>query len=125
MIYKQIKLLVKYALGCGMIEKGDEIYCTNRILELLRLDEYEDCVVADNEERLDTILAFLLDFAAEKGIIENTVTARDLFDTKLMSVFVPRPSFVAKKFYSLYAQSPKKATDYYYKLSCDSDYIRR
>ena len=125
MIYKQIKLLVKYALGCGLIEKGDEVYCTNRILELLGLDEYEDCVVAENEGRLDAILSSLLDFAAEKGIIENTVTARDLFDTKLMSVFVPRPSFVAKKFYSLYAESPKKATDYYYKLSCDSDYIRR
>lgn len=125
MIFKQIKLLVKYALDCGLIEKGDEIYCTNRILEILKIDEFEDCDISDETATLEEILSSLLDYAAEKGIIENTVTCRDLFDTKLMSVFVPRPSYVTEKFYSLFKESPEKATDYYYKLSCDSDYIRR
>ena len=125
MIYKQIKLLVKYALDCGLIEKGDEIFCINRLLEILGLDGFEDCEIPDGEVQLESVLGALLDFAAEKGLIENTVTCRDLFDTKIMSVFVPRPSFVAQRFYSLYEQSPQKATDYYYKLSCDSDYIRR
>ena len=125
MIYKQIKLLVKYALDCGLIEKGDEIFCINRLLEILGLDGFEDCEIPNGEVQLESVLGALLDFAAEKGLIENTVTSRDLFDTRLMSVFVPRPSFVAQRFYSLYEQSPQKATDYYYKLSCDSDYIRR
>ncbi len=125
MIFKQIKLLVNYALDCGLIEKGDEVYCTNRLLELLGLDEFEDCDLCGESAELENILASLLDFAVEKGIIENTVTCRDLFDTKLMSVFVPRPSFVSEKFYSLFASSPEDATDYYYKLSRDSDYIRR
>lgn len=125
MIYQQIKLLVKYALDCGLIEKGDVVFCTNRLLEILGLDEFEDCEIPQGEVSLEKTLAALLDFAAEKGIIENNVTSRDLFDTKLMSVFVPRPSFVEKEFYSRYEASPEKATDYYYKLSCDSDYIRR
>ena len=125
MIYKQIGLLVKYAVDCGLIEKGDEIFCVNRLLEILKLDEYEKPDLSNESVELEDILKSILDFACEKGLIENSVTARDLFDTKLMSVFVPRPSYVAEKFYELYRESPQKATDYYYKLSCDSDYIRR
>ena len=125
MINKELKLLTKYALDCGLIEKEDETYCINRLLEILGLDEFEDVDIPEGEVCLEEVLGKILDFAAEKGLIENNVTARDLFDTKLMSVFVPRPSFVAKKFRELYALSPEKATDYYYKLSCDSDYIRR
>ena len=125
MINEELKLLTKYALDCGLIEKEDETYCINRLLEILGLDEFEDCSVPEGEVCLEEVLGKILDFAAEKGLIENNVTARDLFDTKLMSVFVPRPSFVSKKFRELYEQSPEKATDYYYKLSRDSDYIRR
>lgn len=125
MIYKQIGLLVRYALDCGLIEKGDEIFCVNRLLEILELDEYEEPCLADESTELEAILKAILDYACEKGLIENNVTARDLFDTKLMSVFVPRPSSVAKRFFELYAESPERATDYYYKLSRDSDYIRR
>lgn len=125
MIYKQIGLLVRYALDCGLIEKEDEIFCVNRLLEILQLDGYEKPELSGESAKLEDILKNILDFACEKGLVENSITARDLFDTKLMSVFVPRPSYVAKKFYELYAESPQKATDYYYKLSCDSDYIRR
>ena len=125
MIFRKIKLLVKYALDCDLIKKGDETFCINRILEILSLDEFEDCDVSNENESLEEILSSILDYAAQKGLIENTVTCRDLFDTKLMSVFVPRPSYVTEKFYSLFKESPEKATDYYYKLSRDSDYIRR
>ena len=39
---------------------------------------------------------------------------------------MPRPSEVIKKFREIYEnESPEAATDYYYKLSRDSDYIRR
>ena len=125
MIYKQIGLLVRYALDCGLIEKGDRTFCVNRLLEILALDGFEEPDISGESAELEEILKAILDFACEKGLIENSVTARDLFDTKLMSVFVPRPSYVSKRFYELYSESPQKATDYYYKLSCDSDYIRR
>ncbi|MGN1195482.1 MAG: UDP-glucose--hexose-1-phosphate uridylyltransferase [Acutalibacteraceae bacterium] len=125
MIDESIKQLVTYALDCGLIEKEDEVYCTNRLLEYLGLDEYSDPQISENKAELEEILASILDFAAEKGIIKNDVTSRDLFDTKLMSVFVPRPSYVKDKFYSLYEKSPKEATAFYYKFSRDTDYIRR
>ena len=125
MIDERIKQLVTYALDCGLIEKEDEIYCINRLLECLGLDEYSEPQTPVKKAELEEILASLLDFAAEKGIIKNDVTSRDLFDTKLMSVFVPRPSYVKDKFYALYEKSPKEATDFYYKFSRDTDYIRR
>ncbi|MBQ8028105.1 MAG: UDP-glucose--hexose-1-phosphate uridylyltransferase [Clostridia bacterium] len=125
MINQAIKKLVSYAINCGLIEEGDRIYSTNRILELLCLDEYEESAEKIKEVDLESTLCEILDYAAEKGIIKNDTTSRDLFDTKLMSVFVPAPSFVSKKFYSLYEKNPVEATDFYYKFSCDTDYIRR
>lgn len=125
MIDKSIRQLVSYALDCGLIEKEDEIYCTNRLLEILELDEYNEPEEPLEKAELEDILNVLLDYAAEKGIIKNDVTSRDLFDTKLMSVFVPRPSYIINKFYSLYEKSPKEATDFYYRFSRDTDYIRR
>ena len=124
MIYESIKKLICYGLEKGLFEKRDEVYITNRILELLNLDEF-DCQENFENVDLEQTLCELLDFAVEKNIIEDGITARDLFDTKLMGALIPRPSEVTCKFKELYALSPKKATDYFYKLSCDSDYIRR
>ena len=125
MIDNSIKQLVSYALDCGLIEKEDETYCTNRLLECLCIDEYTDPGEITEKVGLEENLKALLDYAAEKGIIKNDVTSRDLFDTKLMSVFVPRPSYIINKFYSLYKESAKAATDFYYQFSRDTDYIRR
>ena len=124
LINTYIKQLINYAVGCELITREDEIYCRNRILELLALDSYEE---PENtpEAELEEILKNILDYAADKGIIENSVVYRDLFDTKIMSVFLPLPSAVREKFWALYKESPEAATDWYYKLSCDSDYIRR
>ena len=126
MINIQIKKLINYGLECGLIEQDDVIYTTNRILEILSLDEYTEpegeCVC----ENLEDTLGAILDFAAEKGLIDGSITSRDLFDTKVMSALVPRPSEVINTFYTLYDEiSPEAATDYYYKLSRDTDYIRR
>lgn len=125
MIYDSIKKLTTYAIEADLIKKEDAVYCTNRILELLGLDEYEDSGKEFSGVDLEGTLKEILDYAAENGIIQNDVTHRDLFDTKLMSVFVPMPSAVIEKFSTLYAESPEKATDFYYKFSCDTDYIRR
>ena len=121
-----ISKLVSYGLSCGLIEESDKIFATNRILEILHLDEY---TAPENDlecESLEETLKELLDFAVEKGLIGDDITSRDLFDTKLMSALVPRPSEVIDTFYELYDElSPEAATDYYYKLSRDTDYIRR
>lgn len=129
MIQTYIKKLVQYGLNTGLVAPEDKIYTTNRLLELLELDELEenDEDVTMETEELESVLSGMLDYAYEKGILkENGVVYRDLFDTKIMSVLMPRPSEVIGKFRDLYEkESPVAATDYFYKLSQDSDYIRR
>lgn len=124
MIDEQVRKLVCYGLERGLFTERDEIYVTNRILEILQLDEY-NCDTAFEGVNLEETLKALLDYAAEKGLLENDTTHRDLFDTKLMGALMPRPSEVTNRFKELYAISPKAATDYFYTLSQDSDYIRR
>ncbi len=78
-------------------------------------------------EELEAILGRMCDYACERGLIpQDSIVYRDLFDTKVMGLLMPRPSEVIGKFYKLYhKESPEAATKYYYKLSKDSDYIRR
>lgn len=128
MIQQDIRRLVSYGLKTGLIEKEDEIYTTNRLLELFGLDELEDTegAVTMEVEELEEVLGRMMDYACEKGIMkENSIAYRDLFDTKIMSVLVPRPSEVIRRFKALYEEDPVKATDFYYKFSQDTDYIRR
>lgn len=122
-----IRKLVQYGLMNGLLGQEDVIYTTNRLLEVFGADEIEECdtpVTMENAE-LEEVLKNLLDYACEAGLLEDSIVYRDLFDTKLMSVLMPRPSEVIAKFRSLYEKSPQEATDYFYKLSKDSDYIRR
>ena len=124
MIYNEIKNLVEYAIEKGLLTTEDKVYTINRILEALGLDEYEEPATV-TETELEAILKNILDFAVEKGLIDDNITERDLFDTKIMGLLLPRPSEVIKKFWQDYEVSPETATDNYYKMSCDSDYIRR
>lgn len=132
-IYENIRALVKYGLETGLVKKEDEIFTTNRLLELFQLDEMEEdtgdlpekVAIADGG-MLEKILGEMMDYAHEAGIMpEDDITHRDLFDTKIMSMLMPRPSEVIRTFRELYEKSPREATDYFYKLSQDSDYIRR
>ena len=120
-----IKKLVKYGLQTGLISERDEIYTTNLLIDALRLDSFEDTSIDDAPIDLESTLSEILDYAIKIGLCEDSVTHRDLFDTRIMGLMVPRPSEVTLKFWQLYSESPSSATDYFYKLSCDSDYIRR
>lgn len=124
MIDNSIRKLVCYGLEKELFTLRDEIYVTNRLLEILKLDSF-DCSESYTEVNLEETLKELTDYAVSSGLTEDSVVYRDLFDTKLMGALMPRPSEVTDKFYKLYAVSPKAATDYFYKLSRDSDYIRR
>ncbi len=123
-ISSAIKSLVNYAEKEGLIAAFDKKWAINRILESLELDsiEAEDAVFEDAS--LEEILKAMLDYACENGICEDSVVYRDLLDTKIMGAIIPRPSEVISKFYSLYEESPEKATEYYYHISRKSDYIR-
>ena len=123
MIQNEIKKLVCYGLEKGLFTHRDEIYVTNMLIDALELSEFDCSEVYENVD-LESTLAAILDFAVEKAIIEDNITARDLFDTKLMGLMMPRPSEVEFEFFTRYNVSPEAATDYYHKLSKDSDYIR-
>lgn len=125
MVYDSIKKLVTYGLESGLISKDDVIYTTNMLLDLLDLDEYEEPIEEYSNVDLESTLKELLDYAVAENIIEDSVVYRDLFDTKLMNTMVKRPSEVIREFKELYEVSPKMATDFYYKFSQDTDYIRR
>lgn len=138
MIQENILELVKYGLSTGLVDPEDKVYTINRLLELFQVDEIEDAVFEkvenlpawtqeEAEGKLEGILAEMMDYAYENGLMaDNSIVYKDLFDTKIMGCLVPEPSSVRKTFRDLYEHtSPLAATDYFYKLSCDSNYIRR
>ena len=127
MIYEQIDKLLSYGIITGLIKESDKIYVRNRILALLKLDSYEETGKKCNSiDELEEILSSITDFAVQNGLIENdSIVYRDMFDTALMDILTPYPSTIINEFNYLYDISPKEATDYFYTLSCDSNYIRR
>ena len=125
MLFENIKKLVQYGIDTGLTPECERIYTTNLLLDLFGEENYEDTDIQGEEINLETVLGALLDEACKRGIIEDSTVYRDLFDTKLMNCLTPRPAQVQAEFAKRYEVSPKEATDYFYKLSQDSDYIRR
>ena len=125
MLYKNIKKLVEYGIRTGLTPECERIYTTNLLLELFKEDDYEDVSIEGEELDLKQILKELLDEAVARGLVEDSVVFRDLFDTKLMNCLLPRPAQVQKTFWEEYEKSPEAATAFFYKFSQDSDYIRR
>ena len=130
MLNENIKKLVEYGIETGLTPECERIYTTNLLMEMFHEDSYEDVEVQkipvdDDGEGLEQVLSELLAEAVKRGIIEDSIGYRDLFDTKLMNCLLPRPAQVQKEFWEHYGHSPEEATAYYYKFSRDSDYIRR
>lgn len=127
MMDREIQALVTYALDTGLIEPCEEMWAVNTLLEALKLDSYtQPETPAERPVDLPAVLTALMDDAHARGVLkEDSVVYRDLFDTMLMGRLTPRPAQVIGKFRALYAQSPEKATDWYYKFSQDTNYIRR
>lgn len=125
-IFDNIKKLVTYGLETELITEQDKLYTINRLLELFEIDEYQESVNNYSNINIEEVLSEMLDYAYAHGIMkENSQAYRDLFDTKIMALLVARPSEIINKFNKIYQSSPKEATDFYYKFSQDTDYIRR
>lgn len=125
---KEIFWLADYGVAVGLIEENDRIYTINRLLELFHMDapkEEEPLSLPCDNAHLAMVLERMNDYAAEHGLLEeNTVTYRDLFDTKIMGLLTPRPSEVIRVFEEKKAESTEAATDYFYHLCRNSNYIR-
>ena len=124
MIDHIINSLIAYALREGILDPVDAIWATNALLERLQLDSIAR-TEPPYETDLPAMLEALTDDAVRRGLVEDDITHRDLFDTGLMGCLTPPPSVVQKKFFALYDKDPREATDYFYKLSGDVNYIRR
>ena len=122
-VFEGITALADYGVRTGLIEESDRTWAVNALLAALELDAYEERTVT-GQPALTEILDSLLNYACANGLCQDSVVYRDLFDTKLMGLLTPRPSAVIRRFWDLYAESPKAATDDYYAFSKTTNYIR-
>ncbi len=124
MLDSKIKAVVNYAVASGLIDEADRVYCINGIISLFGKNDFDaSCEAAEGS--LPALLDSLCDDAVSMGLIDDGSVSRDLFDTRIMGILTPRPSEVIRAFRALYDENPEKATDWYYKLSGDTNYIRR
>ena len=123
-MFSHIESLLRYGIKTGLITEDEKVYSRNLILDLLREDSFEACAPKENAG-LSEILNGLTDEAVKRGLISDSGENRDIFDTKLMNCLTPRPAEVRRRFAGLYAESPKAATDWFYRFSGDTNYIRR
>lgn len=120
-----VKALIDYATDRNLITEADRAFATGGVMETLRISEYRPSRESVGDISLSDILTALCDYAAESGIIDGeSIVARDLFDTAIMGRLTPRPSEVISEFRGRYEKSPRKATDYFYRLCIDTNYIR-
>ena len=124
MLDSYLSALCQYAVRTGLIQTDDVVCCRNALLEALALDSFDEAA-APAEAPLAELLQTLTDDAVSRGVCPDNQTARDLFDTKLMGVLTPRPHEVRTSFRTLYEVSPREATDWFYRFSQDTNYIRR
>ena len=118
-----LSALVQYGIDKKLIEPCDKAFIINQLLTPLQLESFQPTEVRSIS--LEQILKGLTDYAVNRGIISDDITSRDLFDTKLMGILTPPPREVRGKFAALYEKSPEEATEWYYRFSQDTDYIRR
>lgn len=127
MIDIYVEKLLEYGRSKGFFEEADIRYVRNRILEILKYNDYKEPVEkVEVNKNIEEILDSILKWAAGRGIIqENTPLYRDLLDAALMGAMLPRPSEVISEFNARFEESPARATDYLYSLSIASNYIRK
>lgn len=124
MIYDVLQELINYGIKNNLIEKDDEIVVRNQLIDAIGLENWENPEEISETRSVQAILDDIIEYSCKNGIIPETNASKDLFDTKIMGIFTPLPSNVRKKFYSEYENSPKNATEWYYKFSKDVNYVR-
>ena len=119
-----IDAIVSYAMNTGLAQPEDHRVLVNRLLDLLEKPDYEPSDEPQPED-IEDILAGILEYAVENGLCDDNITAKDIFDTRIMGAITPMPREIVRTFWEKYEKDPVEATDWYYKFSCDTDYIRR
>ena len=124
MICNSIQTLLNYSIKNNLITEDDVIVARNAIMNALELSDWNENAEVYETDSIEAILAPIIDYACEKGIIADTTNSRDLFDTKIMGLLTAMPREVIAEFKRLYAINPKDATDWYYNYSKKTNYVR-
>ncbi|MEH7093745.1 UDP-glucose--hexose-1-phosphate uridylyltransferase [Neobacillus vireti] len=124
MIFQLVQQLVEQALATQLMEREDEIYARNQVLALLQLEEYKEVKLEESILEIPDLLEKIVDYAVDQGIIEDIFDRKDIFSSNIMNCFIARPSSVNSQFYEKYLENPKQATEYFYELSKNSNYIQ-
>ena len=124
MICYAVQKLIDYAIKNKLITSDDIYVVRNQLMEALKLTDWEENDAVYTGESIDEILAPMITYACDNGIIQDTTNSRDLFDTKLMGILTPMPREVIAEFKRRYAADPKEATDWYFDFSKKLNYVR-
>ncbi|WP_083402093.1 UDP-glucose--hexose-1-phosphate uridylyltransferase [Bacillus sp. MUM 116] len=125
MIEQVIQQLLDQAFAVQLIEQEDEIYARNQILSLLKLTEFKELKpITESSQSIPDLLDQLVDYACTHGILEDLFDEKEIFASKVMNCLMARPSTVNQLFYEKYQQNPQIATQYFYDLSKNSNYIQ-
>lgn len=123
-VFTQIEHLIDQTITAGLIVERDRVYCRNQLLGLIKVDHFTEPKQEKTSKSIPTLLAELTDFAISTEVIANALDEKEALTANIMNCFLSKPSEVTEKFQTLYQQSPKKATHYFYQLSKDSHYIQ-
>ncbi len=124
MIYQQLSRLIKQALTIGFIEEHDQIYVRNQVMHLLNLTNFPEDTIPSIEDSIPNLLESIVEYAARHQVIEDIFEEKEMLAASIMNCFMARPSDINRTFYAKYEQSPQAATDYFYQLSQNSNYIQ-
>lgn len=124
MIDQLITSLIHQATKVELIQTRDQVYVRNQIMHLLNLEDFPEIIPEPQEDTIPNLLEQIIDYATRHNVIEDILDEKEILSANIMNCLMPSPSHVEKTFYNNYKKSPKKATDYFYKLSQNSNYIQ-
>jgi UDPglucose--hexose-1-phosphate uridylyltransferase len=124
-IFQLVQHLINQAINTQLMEREDEIYARNQIIALLHLADFKEVEVPGSiNHEIPDLLDLIVDYACEQGIIGNIFDEKEILSSKIINCFMARPSTVNQLFYEKYRQDPQTATEYFYELSKNSNYIQ-
>ena len=124
MIFRNLAGLIQKALETKLIETADFNYVRNKVIQLLGIDSFPEEAIVPIEDTIPNLLEKIIAYAVEQGVIADILDDKEILSAKVMDCFVARPSVVNAIFNEKYNESPVEATDYYYNLSINSNYIQ-
>ena len=118
--------LASYAVARGIVGEADLVWAYNRLLECVgATGPAPQAVELADAYDFESDLALLAEAGAVAGQAEDTTSGRDRLMMRCMGALMPRPSEIAARFDALVAsEGPKAATDWFYRLCVDVDYVR-